>query len=204
MKWVGLTGGIASGKSTVAEILRNLGYVVIDADIQSRLASQPGTPGFKEIVQTFGEEILSSGGEIDRRKLGMIVFSDKKKRDQLESILHPRIQDSVRKEKARLSKEGIHLAFYDIPLLFEKNLEKQFDLTVLVLATPGKQVERMRTRNSLTEDEIRLRLNSQLPMFEKEKRADVIISNNGSLEELRIGVEAFLEEHTTTPKNIQR
>lgn len=194
MKWVGLTGGIASGKSTVAEILRNLGYSVIDADVQAREVSQSGTPGFLEVVQTFGQEILAPSGELDRRKLGQVVFSDRQKREKLESILHPRIQASVKGQKARLEKEGKTLAFYDVPLLFEKNLENQFDVTVAVCSSPEKQVERLKTRNSLSNEEIRHRLNSQLPMFEKEKRADMIIWNNGSLEELRKNVESFLRE----------
>jgi dephospho-CoA kinase len=120
MKWLGLTGGIASGKSTVAKILRELSVPVVDADELSRQAVRPGTAGLKKIKSQFGAIILNSDGTLNRGALGKIVFGSQEKLHLLEAILHPEIQELRAQERRRLEREGTLIAFYDVPLLFEK------------------------------------------------------------------------------------
>src|SRR5688572_21949397 len=131
MKWIGLTGGIGSGKSTVAKALRSKAFTVIDADEMARRAVEPKSQGLDEIVQAFGQKILKPDGSLDRKSLGMMVFSDPSQLEKLEKIIHPHIQALVKAERARLSGKG-GLLFYDIPLLYEKSMESQFDSVVVV------------------------------------------------------------------------
>ena len=140
MQWIGLTGGIATGKSTAAEILRKLGYPVIDADAVSRQAVGPGTMGLQEVVRTFGQDVLLADGSLDRKKMATAVFDNPQLREKLEIILHPLIQAEVARQRQELEKNGHQLAIYDVPLLFEKNLDNQFDQIILVYAPEAVQM----------------------------------------------------------------
>ena len=185
MKWIGLTGGIATGKSTVAAILRDLGRPVVDADVLAREVVRLGSPGLSAIIKAFGQGVLTSTGELDRRKLGQIVFSDFDKRERLESILHPLIQAKRAEERRALERQGCELAFYDVPLLFEKNMEGEFDSTILVYSTRELQEKRLRENVKLSDGEIVRRLEAQLPIDQKLKRATHVIRNESSIAELR-------------------
>ncbi|MBK7843678.1 MAG: dephospho-CoA kinase [Bdellovibrionales bacterium] len=134
MKWIGLTGGIASGKSTVAQILREMGHSVVDADALARLVVAKNGPAYREVISVFGPDFFDSSGDLDRKKLGQAVFADKKKRVQLEQIIHPKVKSLAFLEKSRLEMEGKSIAFYDVPLLYEKNLESEFDAVLLIYA----------------------------------------------------------------------
>lgn len=192
MKWIGLTGGIATGKSTVAKMLREQGYSVIDADELAKKAVSKYSPGLRSVVEKFGESVLSVDGDLDRKKLGQIVFADKNKLSQLEMLIHPFVQAEVEKQKTILTEQGYSLAFYDVPLLFEKNMFTQFDAIVLVSSSNELQKQRMQSRDRLTAEEINKRLSSQININEKEKIAlndksknIFIIHNNGDLAQLR-------------------
>ncbi|MCB0361655.1 MAG: dephospho-CoA kinase [Bdellovibrionales bacterium] len=192
MKWIGLTGGLATGKSVVSQILREKGYPVIDADLLAREVVKSGQPALSEIVTHFGSGILLPSGELDRKKLGEIVFADGFRRELLEEIIHPKIRQLVTERKTRLKSQGIPLAFYDVPLLIEKRLEKDFDTFVLVYAPISKQLERVMNREGYTHEEASRRLFAQLPIDEKRAKAPWVIENTGSIEHLRREVNNFL------------
>lgn len=194
MKWIGLTGGIASGKSTVAKILRDLGLPVIDADSLARTVVQPGAKGLAAIAQTFGPDFIRPDGSLDRAKLGQLIFSETPKRLELEGVLHPLIQELKQAEKLRLENAGCDLAFYDIPLLFEKNLAKDFDKTILVYCSSAEQLSRLVERDGLSRENAQKRIDSQLPIDAKLKLADYVILNNGSQADLKANVLAILNE----------
>ncbi len=178
MKWIGLTGGIATGKSTVKKLIEGLGYPVIDADLISHLVTQNGEFGYEKVVSQFGNSVLNPDGTLNRKSLGQIVFNDSEKRLQLESILHPLIQLEVMKQKKTHAQNNVSLCFYDVPLLFEKNLEKNFDRVILVWCDPQIQKLRLATRNHLTEDEVQSRLSAQTEMAFKIRNADHCIDNS--------------------------
>jgi len=194
MLWIGLTGGIATGKSSAAKILRELGYPVVDADELAREVVALGTPGLKAVAKHFGPGVLGSRGELNRQALGQIIFSDENQREKLEEILHPLIQDLRGREKLRIEQTGAALAFYDVPLLFEKRMAKEFDFTVLVYASSKIQRRRLAERNHLSEDEISKRLAAQMPIEEKMKLPDYVIFNEAGPNELRANVQAVVNE----------
>ena len=193
MKWIGLTGGIATGKSTVSQMLRALDYEVVDADLLARKVVEPGSQGLHEVARIFGPSVLRADGLLDRSQLGRLIFSDEKKRDQLEMIIHPKVRQLAQQERTRLELEGHELAFYDVPLLFEKKMENIFDGVVLVYCPVDIQLERLVKREGCTEKEAHQRLASQLPIEQKLTRAQWVISNIGSLVQLRQEVHRFLE-----------
>lgn len=189
MKWIGLTGGIATGKSTVADLFRKEQIPVIDADRVAHQALVASSPVFQKLVQEFGKDVVGSDGNIDRALLGKKIFQDKNLRLKLDSIVHPFVREQVAKEKQRLSQQGAMIAIYDVPLLFEKKMQKDFDQIIVVTCDPQVQKSRLMKRNSLTESEAEQRISSQLPMSEKIKHADFVIENNGSLQDLEQQVE---------------
>lgn len=192
MLWIGLTGGLASGKTTVTEILRKKGIAVVCADQLARLAVANGSAGFQHVLSSFGADILDATGQLDRKKLGEKVFSDKTSLLRLESIVHPIVRQLGTSMREKYKSEGHKIAFYDVPLLFEKNMQSLFDKIVLVITTPENQLKRAVLRDALSENEIRNRLKNQMPMNEKIKQADFIIENNAGLPELELEVEKML------------
>ncbi|MFS4458249.1 dephospho-CoA kinase [Bdellovibrio sp. HCB2-146] len=179
MKWIGLTGGIACGKSTVAQLLVQQSYPLVDADRIARDVVAPGTPGLESVIQAFGPDILAPDGSLDREKLGAKIFSLPEQRRKLESILHPLIRTEVQRLREDLERAGHVLAFYDIPLLFETKAQSQFDEIVVVTCKPEQQRERLRKRNGLSGEEIEKRLASQMPMSLKEEQANFVLHNDG-------------------------
>lgn len=194
MKWIGLTGGIASGKSTVARILREMGHSVVDADALARLVVAKNGIAYREVLSVFGPEVVDGSGELDRRKLGQIVFADSKKRVQLEQIVHPKVKHLAHLEKSRLEIEGKSIAFYDVPLLYEKNLEAEFDSVVLVYVPESIQIERMMIRNGYSEWEARERMQAQIPIEQKRLRSPHVVLNTGKIEDLKAEIEKILGE----------
>ncbi len=195
MIWLGLTGGIACGKSSVAKIIRTLGIPVLDADEISHQLTEIGAPGYKKIVEAFGSSVLQLDQSLDRRKLGQIVFGDKNKLKTLESLLHPLIQDRVSKLKAELEAKNEAFAFYDVPLLFEKHLESNFNKIVVVSCSEQQQKDRMKARSKsyvMSEGEIEDRLKSQIPLDIKTKKADFVVINDRGLTELENEVKKLL------------
>lgn len=184
MRWIGLTGGIASGKSTVGQVIEKAGFSVVDADQLAREVLKTGPKAHNEIVAAFGQDVATVHGEIDRAKLGQIVFADKEKLRQLEGILHPRIRDLALQRKAELESKGVKTAFYMVPLLFEKNMQDQFDEIVVVSCPEEIQKERLIKRDGLSDIEAKQRLAAQLPLAEKIRQADHVIENSGTKEEL--------------------
>lgn len=192
MKWIGLTGGMGTGKSTVAGIIQRLGYNVINADLIAHKVLEPTSPAFAKIVDFFGTDILGSDKKIDRKKLGSIVFSDKYKLSKLEAMTHPVIQTMAKNEKIRLESQGVDMAFYDVPLLYEKRLQKSFDKIIVVFCKKETQFQRAQERTGLSLDEVRKRIAQQIPIEQKVSAADYTIRNDGTLEELHMNVQTLL------------
>lgn len=194
MLWIGLTGGIATGKSTVALRLRSKGFAVIDADVIAKEVVASGTPGLKKIVDVFGRSVLGPQGELDRSRMANDIFSDLTKRKQLEAIVHPLVQEKVRLLRQSLELKGCGLAFYDVPLLYEKNLTEQFDAVVVVACSAQKQMERLMARNGIDRMAASARIGSQIPILEKVSLANFVIWNDGSLEDLEADIDRFLQK----------
>lgn len=192
-KTIGLTGSVATGKSTVSNMIQHAGIPLVDADIAARKVVEPGTEGLKEIVAYFGEEILLADGTLDRAKLGEIIFKDKEKREKLNEITHPRVKDYMLEARERFFRAGEELVFFDIPLLFESHLESLVDQIVVVWATPETELKRLMERNNLTKEEALRRIESQMGIDEKARKADFVIDNNESLEKTQKQVYTFIE-----------
>lgn len=201
MRVVGLTGGIGSGKSTVAALLRGLGAPVIDSDELARRVLAPGQPGLREVRAAFGPEAVAADGSLDRAAVGRRVFADPQARRRLEAITHPRIA-ALRDERiAQLRAAGAPACVLDIPLLFEAGIDAEglCDEIWVVAASVRTQVDRVMARDGLDEAAVRQRLAAQWPLAEKVERADVVIDNEGDLDRTRGQVEtawrAVLERH---------
>lgn len=179
MRLLGLTGGIATGKSTFAALLRARGVPVVDADALARQVVAPGAPALAELAAAFGPEVLGPDGALDRRRMGAIAFADPAARARLEAITHPAIRRAMAGETARLAAEGHPLAFYDAPLLYEVGLDAALEAVVVVWAPPELQRARLRARDGLDEAAAAARLAAQLPIDEKAARADFVVENAG-------------------------
>jgi dephospho-CoA kinase len=178
---VGLTGGIACGKTTVAQMFVRHGAYLIDLDKLAQDVVAPQLPAWQEIVELFGDNILLVDGNINRNKLAKIVFADKEKLKKLNNIVHPRVLAQWSKSLETIEKKNKKaIVISEVPLLFEENLQKMVDLSILVVITPTEQINRLMMRNDLTEDEAKRRLQSQLPIEEKIKMADIVIENRGA------------------------
>ena len=192
---LGVTGGIASGKTAVARMLEELGAPIIDFDVLSRVVVEPGKPAWEEIVAYFGEQVLQPDKALDRKKLSEIVFRDFEKRKKLESFIHPRIHDEfVRLVKDLTAKDPAVIIQVDIPLLIESNLQYLFHKILLVYIPKEMQVDRLMKRDQITREMATNILNSQLPIEEKRGYADFIVDNSGSLEQTRKQVEAIWQK----------
>jgi dephospho-CoA kinase len=189
---IGLTGGIASGKSTVAGMLLDLEYPVLDADTIAHELLEPGQDAYNDVVREFGDGVLNKGGAVDRTKLGAIVFSDAPKRARLNQILHPRIHEVVTKWFAALDRRGgPDMAFEDAALILEGGARKNLDRVVVCWCTPEQQFERLQQRG-LSAADAKLRIAAQMPLDEKRRLADEVIDCSRSIEETRRQVTAVI------------
>jgi dephospho-CoA kinase len=192
---IGLTGSVATGKSTVAKMFKKCGAIVIDADELAREVVQPGKPAWREIVRTFGRRILNLDRTIDRHALGAIVFHDKKKLRHLERIIHPRVaHEQIRLTKQAAKNDPKAVVIYDVPLLFEAGIDKRVDKTVVVVATRKTQIMRLKNRNGLTRAEALRRIRSQMPLAMKRLRADYILDGTKSRESLSRDISRLFED----------
>lgn len=187
----GLTGGIASGKSSVAAHWRGLGLPVIDADTLAREVVAPGSEGLSAILVEFGSDLLQ-GGQLNRKELGRRVFGNQDQLQRLESITHPRIEALRAQRLAELEARGEPLVCAEIPLLFEKNMEGALRPVVLVSVPEALQLERARRRDGSSATDLQARIDAQLPLGEKRARADYVIDNRGTLEALYAAADAVL------------
>ncbi|MGV8145609.1 MAG: dephospho-CoA kinase [Alkaliphilus sp.] len=194
-KIVGLTGGIACGKTTVSNILRKLGAVIIDADKISREVVKKGSPALREIASEFGDNYLLANGELDRRKIGELVFSNSEALTKLSKIMHPKIVKRIKDEiKWNKDNSNSRVIIVDAALLIESNLTELVDELWLVTASESIQINRIVKRDSITEKEAKLRIDSQMTIEEKKKFADRIIDNSASLERLSEIVKSLWQE----------
>jgi dephospho-CoA kinase len=193
MRLIGVTGGIATGKSTVDALLAAHGAAVIDADVLAREVVLPGEPALAEVAQRFGGEMLQADGTLDRARLGTLVFADADARRDLERITHPRITGLMQERIARALAGPAPLVAVDIPLLFENARESLFEGVLLVYAPRDVQVRRMRERNGLDADAALQRLAAQIPIDDKRDRATWIIDNSSGLEATSRAVDAWWE-----------
>jgi dephospho-CoA kinase len=191
---VGLTGGIATGKSHVLRRLAAHGVPTIDADVLAREVVQSGSAALAAIVRRFGREVLDPGGTLNRRALGDRVFADEAARRDLEAIIHPAVYEEIGVWLAQLAAGGASVAVADIPLLYETGHEADFDRVIVTRCTPDQQVARLRARDGLTEEEARRRLAAQWPIDEKVARADYVIDTNGRVEETDRQVDRIFDE----------
>lgn len=182
---IGLTGGIASGKSTVSTMIKQLGIKVIDADIIAREVVEKGEKAYEEIVEGFGNDIVGIDGSLDRKKLGAIVFNDEKKRLLLNEIVHPAIRKKMQDQIEFYKEAGQEPIVLDIPLLFESNLTYLVDKILLIFVNEEIQLDRLKVRDDFSHEEAIARVESQMPLKEKIKLADEIIHNDGLLQETR-------------------
>lgn len=191
---IGLTGGIATGKSTVAGLLRENGLQVLDADQLAHQAIEPGGPAYAAVIREFGPDIVKANRSIDRKQLGKIVFKDPERRRRLEELVHPSVIKAIEAAIARHRAGGAEQPLVvEVPLLFEVGLAGLFDRVLMVSMAPEVQRRRLQQRDKLSNEEIETRIASQMPLTEKEARADYVIFNNGSLDELRRQAVNFLQ-----------
>lgn len=191
---IGLTGGIASGKSTVSNMLKELGIRIIDADIEARLAVQIGEPAYDQIVESFGRDILQPDGEIDRQKLGSIIFHQSEKRLLLNQIVHPEVRKRMLNQIEEAHLKGEEIVVLDIPLLFESKLTYMVEKTLLVYVDENIQLQRLMQRNNLSRQEAEARIHSQMPLSDKVKLADAVIDNNRTIQDTKEQLLTILEK----------
>ncbi|MCM3611453.1 dephospho-CoA kinase [Planococcus sp. MERTA32b] len=191
---IGLTGSIASGKSTVSKMLADSGYPIIDADLVARQVVEPGSETLKQIEALFGPEAIREDGSMNRETVGTLIFSDPVKRKQLNDIIHPAIRAEMLRQRSVFMAEGYKTIVMDIPLLFESKLQHFVDKVLVVSVTEENQLARLMERNGLSEKDARARISSQLPMSVKEEGADAVIYNNGTIEETARQLAWILEQ----------
>jgi len=197
MRVIGLTGGIAAGKSTVSEALRAAGVVVIDADKVGHEAYRPGTETYTALVAAFGDRIVAADGEIDRRALGAIVFADSAERVRLQEIVWPRMKQMMRRQLDELRTSGTDVVAIEAAVLFEAGWQDLTDEVWVVQVPEAIAMERLMARNGFSAEDARSRIQAQLSNDERARRANVIIDNSGTVEEARRHVESALA-HTGT------
>lgn len=177
---VGLTGGIATGKSTVSDMLRRRGGVIIDADVLAREVVAAGEPALRAIADEFGADVIAADGSLDRKKLGAIVFRDAERRKRLEAITHPAIRERFARQIADLTDRGFTgLVFFDAPVMIESGNYRHMDRLVVVATDAATQVERLMARDGIDREEAERKIASQMPVAEKAKLADHVIDNSG-------------------------
>lgn len=189
---IGLTGGLGSGKTTVASMLAKRGARVIDADKVAHKLIQPGHPCFKPILKYFGKTILTKG-KIDRRKLAKIVFNHPAKLKKLIGIIHPQVKRELKKIAVKYPKNK--LLVLDVPLLFESGIDRMTDLNVVVRSSLKQQIQRTQMRSQIKTEEIKKRIKSQMPWGQKLRRADVVIDNRGTIDQTKQQIEELCLKH---------
>ena len=188
MLLVGLTGGIGSGKSTVARMLEERGAVVFDADLLAREAVEPGTQGHTAVIERFGADVLAPGGELDREALASIVFADPSARRDLEQIVHPEVR-RLFAEGSEAYHDTDRIVVFSAPLLVESGMHTAFEILVVVSATVATQIQRLMRQRGMSEPSIRARIDAQAPLEDKAAVADFLVDNEGTLAELQSQVE---------------
>ncbi|MDQ0337840.1 dephospho-CoA kinase [Caldalkalibacillus uzonensis] len=191
---IGLTGGIASGKSTVSRMLADLGAVLIDADKIARKVVEPGQPAWQQIKEVFGEEVLKADGRLDRAKLAKIIFHDPEQRRRLNGIVHPAIRKKMLEEKEAALNRGQDLIVMDIPLLFESELEHMVDKILVVYVPQEVQIQRLMERDQIDRDYALQKIGSQMPLETKKEKGHAYIDNSGSRDETRAQLVRILQE----------
>ncbi|MET3290945.1 UNVERIFIED_CONTAM: dephospho-CoA kinase [Brevibacillus sp. OAP136] len=189
---VGLTGGIATGKSTVTAMLRQRGYTVVDADQIAREVVEPGMPAYQAIAAHFGCKVLKPDGQLDRKKLAEIIFANQSERQVLNGIIHPEIRREMREQAESAESSGKAIVFMDIPLLYESKLTHMVDKVMVVYVDQAVQRARLMERDELDEVQANRRLEAQMAIDEKKAKADYIIDNHGTREETERQVDALL------------
>ncbi|MBE5660828.1 dephospho-CoA kinase [Staphylococcus sp. SS21] len=192
-KVIGLTGGIASGKSTVSELLTVFGFKVVDADKAARKAVEKGSKGLAQVRETFGEEAIDENGEMDRRYMGDLIFNQPEKRLELNAIVHPIVREIMEDEKNEYLNQGFNVIM-DIPLLYENELENTVDEVWVVYTSESIQMDRLMQRNDLSLEDAKARVYSQISIDKKSRMADHVIDNLGDKLELKQNLERLLEE----------
>lgn len=193
MKVIGLTGGIGSGKSIVTQLLSELGASVVSADEVGHRCYQPGTEAWKDVVDAFGEEVVAPDGSIDRNRLAAIVFGDPDALKRLNQIMHPRMYDMMADQIEEYRQGGVEVVVLEAAILFEGGWAPLADEIWVTVASEATVVQRVKERNGLPEEQIRSRIRSQLSNEERKEKADLVISNDGGLDELREKVEKLWE-----------
>jgi dephospho-CoA kinase len=195
LKLIGLTGGVGSGKSTVAGILHDLGADIVDADVASHAVYAPGTPGFNAVVREFGPEYVRDG-QVDRARLGRLVFDDADARKRLNAIVHPLVREWMAERTREAAERGAEVVIQDVPLLYENGLEDLFSSIVLVYVPEDVQLERLVDGRGLDADRARAMIAAQMPIDAKRRRAHHVIDNSGTREETRRQVEEMWAQIT--------
>ena len=186
MKVIGLTGGIATGKSMVSAILESAGAVIIDADRIARKVVKKNLPAYRQIVDTFGGSVLLPDGEINRTALGNLIFNDPRKKQLLNTIVHPQVEKETHRQLKQIKKNNPNaLVILDIPLLFEANMHKDLSEVIVVYAPEHIQIKRLMERDHLAQEDALARIRSQMPIEEKKSLATMVIDNSGTLEHTR-------------------
>ena len=191
---IGLTGSIASGKSTVAKMIESYGLPIVDADVVARQVVEPGTPTLNKIAEAFGPEVIAHDGSMDRAKVGSIIFHNEEMRKTLNGIIHPAIREEMLRQRDEFISFGEKNIFMDIPLLFESKLEHFVEKIIVVSVKREVQLQRLMERNGFSEEEANARIATQIPVKEKEQLADAVIHNNGTLEDTAIQLQNILYE----------
>ncbi|XP_040375503.1 dephospho-CoA kinase isoform X3 [Rosa chinensis] len=194
MRIVGLTGGISSGKSTVSNLFKAHDIPVVDADLVARDVLKKGTGGWKKVVSAFGQGILQPDGEVDRPKLGQIVFSNPEKRQLLNRLLAPYISSGIFWAILKLWLKGFKVIVLDVPLLFEAKMDRWTKPIIVVWVDPETQLQRLMSRDRTSEDDARNRINAQMSLDIKRTKADIVIDNTGSQEDLKEKFKSVLFE----------
>ncbi|SFB83742.1 dephospho-CoA kinase [Alkalibacterium subtropicum] len=192
---LGLTGGIASGKSTVSRYFKESGFPVIDADVIARKVMEPGEPAYLKVIEHFGQEILNKDRSINRKKLGNIVFNDSEKLRQLNALVQKEIFTEIMKKKRELSQNEHKLIVLDIPLLYEAGYDKAVDEVMVVYVDYSTQLSRLKKRDQLAEGAAVKRIEAQEPLKSKKDKADVVIDNSGSREQTKRQIDDWLTEN---------
>lgn len=194
MKLIGLTGGIGSGKSTVAALMAEQGFTIIDADRIARDIVEPGMPALAELARAFGEDILNEDGTLNRGLLAQRAFSDEKRTQLLNGIMHPRIDEETQQRFESARANGEQVVIYDMPLLVDKGLHEGMDQTVVVDVDVETRVKRLVEHRGLDEEDARRRIAAQIDDDARLAVADIIIDNNGSLEDLKPQVKSLVDK----------